>query len=94
MVVKINCLKGKGNKKRLSSLARRVVPPAIEWTKVKMQARGVHFGDNPSYQDPNRSRAMQALARLQMYRPGALDFFFFKISFFYIFFFTKKNYLN
>jgi hypothetical protein len=42
-----------------------------------MQARGVHFGDNPSYQDPNRSRAMQALARLQMYRPGALDLFFF-----------------
>jgi hypothetical protein len=91
MVVKINCLKGKGNKKRLSSLARRVVPPEIEWTKVKMQARGVHFGDNPSYQDPNRSRAMQALARLQMYRPGALDYFFFSRYFFYIYFFLQKK---
>jgi hypothetical protein len=88
MVVKINCLKGKGNKKRLLSLARRVVPPEIEWTKVKMQARGVHFGDNPSYQDPNRSRAMQALARLQMYRPGALDLFFFFLR--YLFFSYKK----
>jgi hypothetical protein len=88
MVVKINCLKGKGNKKRLLSLARRVVPPEIEWTKVKMQARGVHFGDNPSYQDPNRSRAMQALARLQMYRPGALDLFFCFLR--YLFFSYKK----
>jgi hypothetical protein len=88
MVVKINCLKGKGNKKRLSSLARRVVPPEIEWTKVKMQARGVHFGDN---QDPNRSRAMQALARLQMYRPGALDFYFFSRYPFFIYFFLQKK---
>ena len=88
MVVKINCLKGKGNKKRLLSLARRVVPPEIEWTKVKMQARGVHFGDNPSYQDPNRSRAMQALARLQMYRPGAIYLFFFFLR--YLFFSYKK----
>jgi hypothetical protein len=91
MVVKINCLKGKGNKKRLLSLARRVVPPEIEWTKVKMQARGVHFGDNPSYQDPNRSRAMQALARLQMYRPGALDFYFFSRYPFFIYFFLQKK---
>ena len=67
MVVKINCLKGKGNKKRLLSLARRVVPPKIERTKVKMQARGVHLGDNPSFQDPNRSRAMQALARFSLF---------------------------
>jgi hypothetical protein len=89
--VKINCLKGKGNKKRLLSLARRVVPPEIEWTKVKMQARGVHFGDNPSYQDPNRSRAMQALARLQMYRPGALDFYFFSRYPFFIYFFLQKK---